>query len=270
MAINSINALVAAMGNGSQNVQINKASLNSQLAGSYTSLWRATGLPGQGVQPTSTASICDNTTVGAWPLGTAVPGQSLYVSRMTMLSSNASTDFQIHDRLAHVGGLVANVTTSQTVNVDVTSLTGRIGMSDYSEVQWWMEWYTTTGGSTVTATITYTSGTGVTGQTTTVSSIPASMTLGRMLPIIGANGDYIQSIQSLQFNASSGTAGNFGITATKYVGGGSLGGPGVGQTLDWQTLGFYKVSDSSCLSIITIPSATTSGTLVGSVKLARG
>lgn len=269
MAITSINDLVNALGNSAQTVQFNKASLNSQVVGGFTSLWRASGAPGQGVQPT-TATVCTKSTAGAWDFSSPTSGKSTYIGRMTMLGSNAATDFQIHDRLAHMGGLVGNTTSSQTVNLDVSSLTGRVGRSDYSEVQWWFEWYGTTGGSVVNITVTYTSGSGASGQTTTVSSVPSSTALGRMVPIIGSNGDSIQSIQSIQLNSSSGSAGNIGVTATKYLSGGSLGGPGVGQTLDWQALGLAKVEDDSCLSVILVSSATTSGTLIGSVKLVQG
>jgi len=115
-----------------------------------------------------------------------------------MLSSNSATDVQIHDRLAHMGGLNGTLTTAQTVGVDVSvsALDSRRGDSSYSDVQWWLEWYTATGSTAVTATVSYTNAAGVSGKTTTVY-IAASLAASRMLPIIGSGGEFIKSIQSV-------------------------------------------------------------------------
>ena len=46
MAIESTDALVQALGNNSSRIILDKASIASQTAGSFCSLWRATGQPG--------------------------------------------------------------------------------------------------------------------------------------------------------------------------------------------------------------------------------
>jgi hypothetical protein len=121
------------------------------------------------------------------------------------------------DRLAHMGGLVASSTASQTVNLSVTSLTSRIGSSDYSDVEWFVECYTATGTSSGTITVTYTNAAGTSGQTATVSA-PSSMTTGTMLRIIGTGGEFIQSVQSVQHSPSLGTpAGNYGVVAYRFI-----------------------------------------------------
>jgi hypothetical protein len=170
-----------------------------------------------------------------------------------------------------MGGLVGNVATAQTVNVSVTdsSLDDRRGASDYSDVQWWLEWYTATGATVVTATVTYTNAAGTSGRTTTVA-LTASVGASRMLPIIGNGGEFIQSVQSVQLSATTGTAGSFGVTATRAAGGVSLGLANSGIIADWALLGLPRVGDNACLQIIMIPGATTSGLLYGSAKLVQG
>ena len=123
------------------------------------------------------------------------------------------------DRLGHMGGLSGTVTSAQTVSGTLTtpSGTGRCA-SNGSDVLWFLEWYTATGSTGVTATITYTNQSGTSGKTTTVS-IPASTSSDTLIPInVLASGDTsIQSIQSVTLSGSTGTAGNFGVTALKVI-----------------------------------------------------
>ena len=48
MTITSRDQLIDAMGNSSSRFILDKASIASQAAGIYVSMWRATGQPGQG------------------------------------------------------------------------------------------------------------------------------------------------------------------------------------------------------------------------------
>ena len=65
MTIQTRDQLIKAMGNNFSRFILDKASVPSQ-AGTYVSLWRATGQPGQGAIPAATAT-CNNTTVGVNP-----------------------------------------------------------------------------------------------------------------------------------------------------------------------------------------------------------
>jgi hypothetical protein len=62
MAITSRDQLIKALGNNSSRFILDKANIVSQTAGTYVSLWRATGQPGQGAIPAATA-VCNNTTL---------------------------------------------------------------------------------------------------------------------------------------------------------------------------------------------------------------
>ena len=270
MAIITEDGLIDALGNASQHFVFNKASIATQIAGGYSSFWRGTGTPAQGAIPTA-AAVVDKSLAGAFQWTNPAGGLRSYIGWMFAISSIAGTDLQMHDRLAHMGGLLGNNTTSQTVGLNAAdaALVNRRGDTNYSDVQWWLEWYTATGATATVATITYTSADGTTGRTTTVS-ILASTAASRMLPIIGAGGEFIQSIQSVQLSVSSATAGNFGVTATRAITSMSLGLANFGQISNVIDLGMPRVYDDAALMFILITGSTSTGTLIGSAKLIQG
>lgn len=269
MAATSVDDIVNGLGNGAQQFVVNKASIASQIAGGFSSLWRATGTPAQASAPAA-AAVCTKALTGAFAFSNPTGGLSSYIARSMLVSGNAATDIEFHDRLAHMGGLSGTVTTAQTAGVDVSGSTDNLdlrrGASDYSDVQWWLEWYTATGASAVTATITYTNAAGTSGRTTTVA-LAASIGASRMLPIIGSGGEFIQSVQSVTLSATTGTAGSFGVTATRALGSMSLGLANGGVVYDWQMLGLPKIEDDACLMMVCCPSTTSTGALYGSAKL---
>lgn len=270
MTITSRDDLINALGNNSTSLVISKASLTSQLAGSFTALWRSAGIPGQGAIPT-TVAICDNTTLGGFTFTNPVAPVKTYLARLFFVSSNTGTDVQIHDRLAHAGGKSGTVTTAQTVNVDASdvALVDRRGDANYSDVQWWLEWYTTTGSTAVNATCAVTYDDETTANI--VIAVAASTAASRMLAINSTTaGRFIKSIQSVTLSASTGTAGNFGVTATRALCGVSLGLANAGEVADWAYLGLPRVNDNACLTMVTINGTTSSGALYGSGKLAQG
>lgn len=272
MAVSTIDNLIAALGNTARSLMINKASIATQLAGGYSSLFRATGVPGQGAIP-STAAVCDNTLLGALSFANPTGGLSSYLARLTLSCSNNAADIQIHDRLSHMGGLNGTVTTAQTAGVScavtTSNMSARIGATDYSEVMWWLEWYTATGATAVTATISYTNAVGVSGKTTTVS-IPASTAASRMIPIIGTGGEFIQSVQTVTLSATTAAAGSFGVTATRFLTSLQLTLANSTTMGDWAALGLPRIFDSSCLTMIQTPSTTSTGTVNGAAKLIQG
>lgn len=270
MSIDNLDELVQALGNSAQQFVMNKASMSAVVAGGATSLWRATGIPTQGAIPT-TAAFPTQALAGAFAYNNPAGGAKSYLARMSLLSSVSATDIQIHDRLGHCGGLSGVVITAQTVGIDASdsSLNYRRGGADYGDVQWWLEWYTATGSTACTATVTYTNAAGVSGKTTTVylaASRPAAM----MLPIFGAGGEFIQSIQSVTLSVTTGTAGNFGVTATRALTTMSLPLANSSIIADWSYLGLPNVPDSSALFMVCFPGSTTTGTLYGSGKLIQG
>lgn len=270
MAITSLDTLIAGIGNNSQGLVFNKATITNQVAGNFVSMWTATGWPFAGVAPT-TVAIPTAATTGAMGINNATSGETNYLARLFLLSSIAGTDVQVHDRLSHAGGLSGTSTSAQTVTVNAAAagLVDRIGSADYGDVQFWLEWYTDTGATAVGATCAVVYDNGSTGDV--VVSLPATMRRARMMPILpAANGRRIRQVTSVTLSATTGAAGNFGVTATRAMCGISLGLANYGSVSDWAMLGLPKLADDVCLQFVVITSTTSSGAIYGSGKVAAG
>lgn len=245
----------------------NKASIASQIAGGYTSLWRATGLPAQGAIP-SAAAVCTDALTGAPAIPTKTSGYSVYAAAMWAVMSIASGLFLV-DRLAHNGGLSGTVTTAQTAGVSASTLAGTRCATDYSDVEWFLEWYTATGSTAVTATAAVTYNDDSTGNVTV--SIPASTAASRRLPILSAvAGKWIKSVQTVTLSATTGTAGSFGVTAVRVLGEMACDTANAFRKADWAMIELPILADDACLELMTIPSSTTSGTVVGRALIVQG
>lgn len=272
MAITSRDQLIAALASTSTRFPIVKNQLTGQTAGGFSSFWRASGFPAQGAIPTA-PEILNNQTLGGLNFDNPVGANNHYIGRIHAVASSAGLDVYFHDRLGQMGGLSGIVTTPQAVGLDVSlateNLDDRIGKADFSEVQWWLEWYSTTGSTAVTATVSYTNAAGVSGQIATVS-IPASTAGGRALRIFTDNGEAIRSIESVTLSASTGTAGNFGVTASVFLSSITLGLQNAGTVFDYAATGLQKVEKNSCIAILIIPGAASTGTLTSNLRLVTG
>lgn len=278
MAITTLDELVNAMGNNASRMVLDKASIASQTAGTFVSLWRATGQPGQGAIPAA-AAVCDHTLTGAIGFTQQTAPATTYGAWLNAASANAAMTLEIHDRLMHMGGLNGTLTTAQTVNLDLnanlatSNLSERKGDANFSDVQWWLEWYTATGATAVTATV------GVTlndGTTTTLSAwLAATRPASFMLPLNGllpaaASGKYIRDVDTVTLSATTATAGSFGVTATRPRMTLPLNIANKMEVADWQALGLPEIFNSSCLFPLVLTSTTSSGTMRGGGKLIHG
>ena len=277
MTITTRDQLINGLGNNSSRIVIDKASITSQAAGTYVSLWRATGQPGQGAIP-GAAAVCNNALTGAIGFAQQTAPATSYSAYLEAATSNAAMTVEIHDRLAHMGGLNGTLTTAQTVGIDLSAISSdnmavRIGDSNYSDVQWWLEWYTATGATAVTATVavTYNDGTTGTLSASLAATRPASfmLPLNGLIPSAGA-GKFIRAITSVTLSATTGTAGSFGVTATRPRM--TIGCPMANfkYIANWADLGLPEIYNSSCLFPIVLTSTTTSGTVRGGGKIAHG
>ena len=279
MAITTLDGVVNALGNNSTRFILDKASLSNTAAGQYHSLFRATGQPGQGAIPT-TAAVCTNALTGAMNFAQQTSPATTYGGWANALCSNSATTIEIHDRLMHMGGLSGTVLTAQTVGLDVHAnigtgnLAARIGDANYSDIQWFAEWYTDTGASVVNLTVNVTYDDGTSGDLTAVS-LAATRRASLMLPLnvlvpAAKAGFYIRDINSAILSATTGTAGNFGFTATRPRLTMPLPLANKMEIFDWAALGFPEIANSACLFPVQIASTTTTGTVRGGGKLAHG
>ncbi len=279
MTITTLDGLYDAMANNSSRIIFDKASIASQTANSFCSFWRGTGQPGQGAIPT-TAAVCNDSLLGSLQFAQQTAPATSYLTIIEGVSSNASMTMEIHDRLMHMGGLVGNVATAQTVNLDLSAnlatddLDARKGDANYSDVQWWLEWYTATGSSVVTATANVTYNDGTSGNLT-AQSLAATRPASHMIPLNGLipaadSGKFIRDVNTVTLSATTGTAGNFGVTATRYRAGNFHPIANARFTSDWAALGTPEIVNNSCLFAVMITSTTSTGTLRATGKISHG
>ena len=279
MVITTVDGLVDAMGNNSSRLIIDKASLSNAVAGQFQSLWRATGQPGQGAIPTA-AARCDNTLLGALQFAQQTAPATSYLGILEGLCTNAGTTLEIHDRLMHMGGLSGTVTTSQTVNLDLDAnlasdnLDARKGDANYSDVQWWMEWYADTGATASNATINVTYNDGTSGDLS-VQAVGGTIRATRMIPLntlipAAAAGKYIRDINTVILSASTTTAGNFGFTCTRYRAAIYKPVANARFTADWAGLGLPEIANESCLFGVQVASTTSTGIVRATGKIIHG
>lgn len=278
MAITTRDQLIDAMGNNASRIVIDKANIANAAAGQYLSLWRATGQPGQGAIPAN-AVTCNNALTGAMNFAQQTAPATSYGAWANAVCSNSAVTIEIHDRLMHMGGLSGIVTIAQTVSVNLNGVTAdnmveRLGDSNFSDVQWWAEWYTDTGVTASNATVAVTYNDGTTGSLTTFAA-GGTVRAGRMIPLnnlipAAAAGKFIRSIDTVTLSASTGTAGSFGFTATRPRMTMPLPLANKMEAFDWAQLGLPEIFNSSCLSLIELCSTTSTGTVRGGGKIAHG
>lgn len=278
MTIDTRDKLIDALGNNSSRFVIDKASLPNAVAGAYYSLWRANGQPGQGAIPAA-AATCNNALTGAMNFSQQIAPATSYGGWANAVCSNSAVTIEIHDRLMHMGGLNATLLTAQTVALNLNGVTAnnmveRIGDSNFSDVQWWAEWYTDTGATASNATIAVTYNDGSSGNLTVVA-VGGTVRAGRMIPLnnlipAAAAGKFIRSIDTVTLSASTATAGNFGFTASRPRMTMPLLLANKMEIFDWAQLGFPEIFNSSCLWPIELCSTTTTGTVRGGVKIPHG
>jgi hypothetical protein len=279
MVIRTVDALLDAMANDASRIIIDKASISNTATGQFHSIWRGTGQPGQGAIPTAVAA-CDGTLTGAIQFRQQVAPATSYLALLEAMCTATSTTMEIHDRLAHMGGLVGNVATAQTVGLDLAALSGtanlaaRIGDENYSDVQWWVEWYADTGATASNMTVNVTYNDGTTGNLS-LFTLTATRRATLMVPLNGLippadSGKYIRGVNSITLSVSTGGAGNFGVTATRYRAAVFKPLASVRWTQEWASLGLPEIHNSSCLFAVQMAATTSTGTIRATGKIAHG
>lgn len=276
MAITNADAIIDGLANNCNRILIDKASIAGQTAGRMISLWRATGQPAQAAIP-STPALCNSALLGS----ISFPNQTLpvenYIGWMFANCSNNVSSLEVRDRLVHNGGLVLNILTSQAItglNLATLSVSSeRIGDTNYSDVEWFLEVYTSGGATASNATINVTYNDETTGNLN-VQSV-ASLVAGNMLPLTpliptGQQGKFIKGINSVILSASTGTAGSFGFTATRSRTIIEMPLANKAEIRDWAQLGLPYIANDSCLQLMVFGNSTSSGTIRGGGKIIFG
>jgi hypothetical protein len=268
MAITSRDELVEALGANSQPFFADKVSIGTTAAGQQFSYWLATGVPSAGLIPT-VAAVCNATFQGRiGPITNAPSGSKNYLLQATLIANQAGNTIEIHDRLAHMGGLSMVSTVAQTVNLDLNVLSvsaDRLGAADYSDIEWWLEIFVAGGATAVNATVNVTFNDGTSNNLTTFN-LGATPRLGRMYPLhtqrqaADAN-KFIRDVNSVTLNATTGTAGNMGFCCTRRRSIAVSFVANVGTVHDWAQLGAPKIENDACLQLIAY-TVTTTGPII--------
>ena len=279
MAITTRDQLIASLAGRQQALVIDKSSISNVAAGQYHSLWRATGIPGQGAIP-GAAAVCNNALTGALPFYSPSAPDTTYLATLNAVAGNSATSIELHDRLVHMGGLNGTLTTAQTVGIDMdlllatNNLDARISDAFYRNVMWWLEWYTDTGATAVTATVNVKYSDGSSANLNGIS-LAATRRASQMIPLnsyipLAQSGLSIAGVNSVTLSATTGTAGSFGITATKRLASLLMPIANANFGLDWAGLGLMEVKAQACPFVIMLPGSTTTGRLNVNIGLIEG
>ena len=228
-------------------------------AKNFCSSW--TQGPLNGVAPTASV-VHTKTTLGTYPFDNWQDAGSgnVYCLGGDLTSAGSfglrqNGTFILADRLVHSGGLSGIVTTAQTTNLPTAALTRYttgVGVLGYLEI------YSNIGNTATTVTVSYTN------QAATAGKISLAQTFGgndynaapRMVPIPLAAGDTgIRSVQSVTVLATTGTAGNFGVTLVKPIAIFAPSGDTAEQfdpVLSGNWCGIPPIQNGACLQLITM------------------
>lgn len=269
MAITTLDGIVSGL-NARQTLAIYKGSISTQSAGGFTSLWRATGNPGQGAIPAG-AETCNSALLGGWPFTNPASGNS-YLAALNIVGT-ASHQLIIYDRLQHMGGLSGTTTTSQTVGISIPS--SRNAVYTDPDLEWFCEIYTDIGTTGVTATVTYVDESDASqtftftlGGTSPANQDSRLFPLNRSTTNLGAT-KKIKSITSV-IHATTGTAGNYGFTVAKRLATVNMGLINIGMNYDFASLGLPKVPDDACIWFAILASNATTGIITGQLTMVQG
>lgn len=277
MTIASPTELLNALGNNASRLVIDKASIANQTANTLCSMWRATGQPGQGAIPGTAFAVPTKATLGAFDFTNQTAPATSYLGWMMLISGNSGGGFEVHDRVGHMGGLNANITTAQPITGADLLTAGipaeRLGAADYSDLQWYLECYADTGATASNCTISVTYGDGTTGNLNVIG-VGNTLRAGRLLPLTpliptGQQGKKIRAVTNVINSAASGAVGSFGFTCTRQRTGKAFGLAGTPTTLSWAD-GFAEIPNDSCSFLVINCATTASGTVRGQGKIAHG
>jgi hypothetical protein len=128
-------------------------------------------------------------------------------------------------------------------------------------VEAWLEWYTVTGSTTRNLTVV---GTDHNGDAMTVTlAVAGGPTVRQMTQILPAAGKAgWRTITSVQWDASTGTAGNFGITLGRPIVKVTVG-AGLPTRMDFLQLDLAEFAPGACLSLAKLCSENLTGVISG-------
>lgn len=239
-------------------------------SGEFGSTWKSGGVqPPPGVNPPSGAGeVPTRATLGAFgPPSNAGGSDKLYLADHRIVGSQTALGMLLYDRLVHTSGLVGNINTPQVINTVAVTRPDASGEG----VLLVLECYTSLGATASTVTVSYTNQDGTAGRTSEAVAINGLQTNDMLLIPLQSGDTGVRSVESVTLSASTGTAGNFGVTLMYPITWGQERGLG-GTTRvehDWLDLGLPEIADDACLAFAITDSGSTSD-IIGQLRFIQG
>ncbi len=253
-AITSLDALIEAQTDGTEqhldffidNRIDQSPAVNLPNVGYGISLWRFNKTNGQNADLPATVLACDRTTKGAFAQVNATSGKQLWLIGMEAMANVGGT-YTVYDRLLEKGTLSGSSALSQTVGGTITRNTGGEG----NEI--WIEINTQIGTTATTLAVTYTNQAGAGSRVTPLIAIgnTNNREAGRLLRCPLAAGDTgVQSVQSVQLTATTGTQGDFAVIIAKPIAKGFIEAQGSQSYRNLLAFGAaMPIPDDACLAL---------------------
>lgn len=264
MAILTSDDLYAALA-AAQRRQIMKASVTA-VAGRTMSLWTAAGFPTAGAAPGAAAlAIPTRATQGAMPFNNPPGGMSTYLAAALGMVSTIAGTLILYDRIGHSSALSGIVNTAQTVG----GATVNRG-DDHVGTQLFLECYSALGATASNVTVSYTNQAGTSGRTTVSQAMIASLPASTLVPLTLQSGDTgVQAVASVTLSASTGTAGNFGVTLMRELARIPVPLANLPVNLDAIGLAMPVIPDDACIAFAFVSSTTSTGQVQGLLSIAQ-
>lgn len=230
------------------------AAAPATIAGRPASLLTYDSTIGAGVAPGAVAAP-GRTLNGALGQIDATGGRDLWCS-FAGGGANVTGRLVLYDRLLHISGLSGTVTTAQTVGGTLTRNTGGTGN------QIWAEIYSQVGTTVTTITASYTDQGAASGNTTIATTFGGTgfREQTRIIPLpLNASDSGVQAVASCTVLATTGTAGNFGITVARPLMSIPFEAIGSGGSVSALASGIgpVKIDADACLCLAFFPNTTT-------------
>ena len=233
------------------------AAATAPITGRMSSVWTYDGTPGSGDVPT-VGAIPTRATQGA--LGFTPPGggrdKFLISAGVTSLVSGV---YLLYDRLFHIGGLDGTSTAAQSVQGSPASPALTRNTGGAGNIAWY-EIYTTIGTTSTTLTMNYVDQDGNSASSTINIGATNFREVTRAQRIPLAAGDTgLRSVTSVQLTATTGTAGNFGITIAQPLAWLPVNVAGTSGWRDYTTglPGIPTINPDACLALTYISAGAT-------------
>ena len=267
MAITTMDGLLAAYSTAKR-YPFYIASTSTEGAGKYASRWIRTGrIPLTGAAPGSTARACSSSTAGALNpgMGSAAGGNKFYLAGISIVSGSVG-GFLIYDRLVDVSGLSGTQTTTDTA-INSTAITRPD--ANGAGVELWQEVYTAYGSTGATLNIKYTDQDGNTGVSTTYTHPSDAPTATQVIPTDLAAGDTgVRAVTAYHWSGTTGTAGDFGFTLRRRIGGVFPASPAnVATTFNAIDIGLVEVPNDACIEFVWTANGTSTGDCRGELVI---